>query len=75
MASASGFVAYDPATLHEAARVNGVLEHEFGIAHTTVQFEFASCDVDDPYCVPYTASIAETSLESPRPGKRGEGGA
>jgi cobalt-zinc-cadmium efflux system protein len=35
------------------SRVNDVLEHEFGIAHTTVQFEFANCDVDDPYCVPY----------------------
>src|SRR5436305_509364 len=35
------------------ARVNDVLEHEYGIAHTTIQFEFASCEVDDPYCVPY----------------------
>jgi len=35
------------------ARVNGLLEHEYGIAHTTIQFEFASCDTDDPYCVPY----------------------
>lgn len=34
-------------------RVNDVLEHDFGIAHTTVQFEFSSCDADDPYCVPY----------------------
>jgi len=35
------------------ARVNELLEHEYGIAHTTIQFEFASCDTDDPYCVPY----------------------
>jgi cobalt-zinc-cadmium efflux system protein len=35
------------------ARINAMLEHEYGIAHTTIQFEFASCDVDDPYCVPY----------------------
>ena len=35
------------------ARVNAMLEHEYGIAHTTIQFEFASCDADDPYCVPY----------------------
>jgi len=35
------------------ARVNEILDHEYGIAHTTIQFEFASCDVDDPYCVPY----------------------
>jgi cobalt-zinc-cadmium efflux system protein len=36
------------------SRVNEMLEHEFGIQHTTVQFEFANCDVDDPYCVPYS---------------------
>ena len=36
------------------SRVNEILEHDFGIAHSTVQFEFASCDVDDPYCVPYS---------------------
>jgi len=35
------------------AQVNELLEHEYGIAHTTIQFEFASCDADDPYCVPY----------------------
>jgi cobalt-zinc-cadmium efflux system protein len=35
------------------ARINAMLEHDYGIAHTTIQFEFASCDVDDPYCVPY----------------------
>jgi cobalt-zinc-cadmium efflux system protein len=39
------------------SRVNGILEHDFGIAHTTIQFEFASCDVDDPYCVPYSDSV------------------
>jgi cobalt-zinc-cadmium efflux system protein len=41
------------------SRVNDVLEHEFGIAHITVQFEFASCDVDDPYCVPYSDVISK----------------
>jgi cobalt-zinc-cadmium efflux system protein len=35
------------------AQVNELLAHEYGIAHTTIQFEFASCDTDDPYCVPY----------------------
>jgi cobalt-zinc-cadmium efflux system protein len=35
------------------ARVNELLEHEYGIDHTTIQFEFANCDVDDPYCIPY----------------------
>ncbi|MEK6374464.1 MAG: cation diffusion facilitator family transporter [Acidobacteriota bacterium] len=36
------------------SQVNGILANDFGIAHTTIQFEFASCDVDDPYCVPYS---------------------
>lgn len=36
------------------AQINELLEHEYGIAHTTIQFEFASCDTDDPYCVPYS---------------------
>ena len=36
-------------------RVNHMLEDQYRIAHTTIQFEFASCDVDDPFCVPYTA--------------------
>ena len=36
-------------------RVNELLAHEYRIAHTTIQFEFADCDVNDPYCVPYTA--------------------
>jgi cobalt-zinc-cadmium efflux system protein len=35
------------------AQVNELLAHEYGIAHTTIQFEFANCDTDDPYCVPY----------------------
>lgn len=35
-------------------RVNTMLEQEYRIAHTTIQFEFASCDLDDPYCVPYS---------------------
>jgi cobalt-zinc-cadmium efflux system protein len=36
------------------AQVNELLAREYGIAHTTIQFEFASCDTDDPYCVPYS---------------------
>ena len=35
-------------------RVNELLSHDYRIAHTTIQFEFSNCDVDDPYCVPYT---------------------
>jgi cobalt-zinc-cadmium efflux system protein len=34
-------------------QVNELLSHEFAIAHTTIQFEFANCEADDPYCVPY----------------------
>jgi len=34
------------------AGVNELLEHEYGIEHTTIQFEFASCPDDDPFCVP-----------------------
>ena len=35
-------------------RVTHMLEGEYRIAHTTIQFEFSNCDLDDPYCVPYT---------------------
>lgn len=35
-------------------RVNHMLADDYSIAHTTIQFEFSNCDVDDPYCVPYT---------------------
>jgi cobalt-zinc-cadmium efflux system protein len=38
------------------AQVNELLGREYGIEHTTIQFEFASCDADDPYCVPYGES-------------------
>jgi cobalt-zinc-cadmium efflux system protein len=41
-------------------RVNDVLTGQYNIAHTTIQFEFANCDVDDPYCVPYTAADARS---------------
>jgi len=36
-------------------RVNHMLEHDYRIVHTTIQFEFSNCDIDDPYCVPYSA--------------------
>lgn len=45
-------------------RVNRVLEQEYSIAHTTIQFEFANCDVDDPYCVPY--SVETFNVSPPR---------
>jgi cobalt-zinc-cadmium efflux system protein len=36
-------------------QVNELLAHDFHIAHTTIQFEFADCEAGDPYCVPYSA--------------------
>jgi cobalt-zinc-cadmium efflux system protein len=32
------------------ARVNELLEHEYRIEHTTIQFELANCPDDDPFC-------------------------
>jgi cobalt-zinc-cadmium efflux system protein len=34
-------------------QINELLAHEYRIAHTTIQFEFAECAEDDPYCVPF----------------------
>lgn len=34
-------------------RVNAMLEERYHITHTTIQFEFANCSADDPYCVPW----------------------
>jgi cobalt-zinc-cadmium efflux system protein len=33
--------------------INAMLARDYRIAHTTVQFEFAMCAEDDPYCVPF----------------------
>jgi cobalt-zinc-cadmium efflux system protein len=33
--------------------VNAVLARNYRIAHTTIQFELAECDENDPYCVPF----------------------
>ena len=41
--------------------VNRTLGRNHGIGHTTIQFEFANCDIDDPYCVPYTAKSDVTA--------------
>lgn len=41
-------------------RVNHMLTDQYRIAHTTIQFEFANCDADDPYCVPYSAADARS---------------
>jgi cobalt-zinc-cadmium efflux system protein len=34
--------------------VKTMLERDYKIAHATIQFEFAGCAADDPYCVPYS---------------------
>jgi len=34
--------------------VNAVLLRDYRITHTTIQFELAECDENDPYCVPFT---------------------
>jgi cobalt-zinc-cadmium efflux system protein len=49
------------ATLIE--QVNAMLARDFHIAHTTVQFEFANCEADDPYCVPYSGEQFAASGE------------
>jgi cobalt-zinc-cadmium efflux system protein len=36
--------------------VNAMLAREYRIAHTTIQFEFAECAVDDPFCTPFTVT-------------------
>lgn len=43
-------------TAHLLGEINAMLEREYGIAHTTIQFEFAECAEDDPYCVPFRRS-------------------
>ncbi|HET7712351.1 MAG TPA: cation diffusion facilitator family transporter [Thermoanaerobaculia bacterium] len=35
-------------------RVTELLHARYKIVHSTIQFEFAHCADDDPYCVPYT---------------------
>ncbi|HVE70005.1 MAG TPA: cation diffusion facilitator family transporter [Thermoanaerobaculia bacterium] len=34
-------------------QINEMLAHEYRIAHTTIQFEYAMCATDDPFCVPF----------------------
>jgi cobalt-zinc-cadmium efflux system protein len=33
--------------------VKAMLAHDYRIAHTTIQFEFAECEADDPFCVKF----------------------
>jgi len=44
-------------------QINEMLAHDYRIAHTTIQFEYAMCAEDDPFCVPFPAAR----------GKRGKG--
>ena len=37
-------------------QVTQMLHRDYRIVHATVQFEFAECADDDPYCVPFTRS-------------------
>jgi cobalt-zinc-cadmium efflux system protein len=37
-------------------QVTAMLQRHFRIVHTTVQFEFAECTDDDPYCIRYTVN-------------------
>jgi cobalt-zinc-cadmium efflux system protein len=40
--------------------VKSMLQRDYRIAHATIQFEFAGCAADDPYCVPYSVTTAGT---------------
>lgn len=48
-------------TSHLLAAVNRHLAEEYGIVHTTVQFEHAGCAEDDPFCIPYSGAPRGTS--------------
>jgi cobalt-zinc-cadmium efflux system protein len=40
-------------------QVTAMLQRHFRIVHTTVQFEFAECTDDDPYCIRYTVNASD----------------
>lgn len=44
--------------------LNEMLAHEYRIAHTTIQFEFANCSDDDLFCIPYTVQQTPLSVVS-----------
>ena len=44
--------------------INGMLARDYRIAHTTVQFEYALCAEDDPYCVPL--NVGHVASRRPR---------
>ncbi|MGZ8852782.1 MAG: cation diffusion facilitator family transporter [Thermoanaerobaculia bacterium] len=43
--------------------VTAMLAEQYSIAHTTVQFEYANCSIDDRFCIPYTSG--DEAAESP----------
>lgn len=40
--------------------VNTLLLRDYGISHTTIQFEFANCAEDDPRCVTFNVEVGTT---------------
>jgi cobalt-zinc-cadmium efflux system protein len=42
-----------------------MLAKEYRIAHTTIQFEYAMCAEDDPFCVPFHVGRASARRHSP----------
>ena len=40
--------------------VNALLLRDYGISHTTIQFEFANCAADDPRCVTFSVEVGTT---------------
>ncbi len=41
--------------------INMMLARDYRIAHTTIQFEYAMCAEDDPYCVPFKRAAPKPS--------------
>jgi hypothetical protein len=42
-------------------QVTEMLHHDYRIVHATVQFEFAECADDDPYCVPFSGGGSQVA--------------
>ena len=42
-------------------QVTEMLHHDYRIVHATVQFEFAECADDDPYCVPLSGGRSQVA--------------
>ena len=42
--------------------LNEMLAHDYRIAHTTFQFEYANCSEDHPFCIPYTVQRTPGSV-------------